>query len=184
MEPREIKRVALLDLTGATSADVLDNVSKISQVAAILVPESVLGKLMSIPMEGVAATVPIPDGKRVKVMSGQIVMSGEALTAPDVGADDVLVVAGQLVITSPVQQAVQQQLVVVGQVIAPQGSETGLGAGLRRMSGQVMYYPYTPGANVKVLTGNLRLSAADLANTGGHPSDLLITIGTLIITSS
>jgi hypothetical protein len=182
MEPREIKGVALLDLTGANSADVLDSVTRIKGVAAILVPESLLGKLMSIPMEGVAATVPIPDGKRVKVMSGQVVMSGEALTGPESGADDVLVVAGQLVITSPVQQAVQQQIVVIGQVIAPQGSETGLGAGLRRMSGQVMYYPYTPGANVKVLTGNLRLSGADLANPAGHASDLLITIGTLVVT--
>jgi hypothetical protein len=78
---REIKDVALLDLTGASGADVLDGVSRISNVASILVPESLLGKLMSIPMEHVAATVPIPDGKKVKVMSGQIVLSGEALSA-------------------------------------------------------------------------------------------------------
>src|SRR5205085_12466614 len=123
MEPREIKNVALLDLTGATSADVLDNVTRICRVATILVPESLLGKLMSIPMDRVAATVPIPDGKRVKVMSGQIVLSGEALSAPDTDANEVLVVAGQLVITSPVQQGVQQEVVAVGQVIAPQGSE-------------------------------------------------------------
>src|SRR5256885_5198105 len=113
MEPREIKNVALLDLTGATGADLLDNISKISKVATILDPESLVGKLMSIPMESVAATVPIPDGKRVKVMSGQIVLSGEALTSPDASADDVLVIAGQLVITSPVQQAVQQQLIMM-----------------------------------------------------------------------
>ena len=50
MEPREIKNVALLDLTGASSTDVLDNVAKISNVATILVPESLLGKLMTIPM--------------------------------------------------------------------------------------------------------------------------------------
>ncbi|HET6317927.1 MAG TPA: hypothetical protein VFG86_15845, partial [Chloroflexota bacterium] len=72
MEPREIKNVALLDLTGATSAEGLDNVTRISNIATILVPESMLGKLLSIPMDKVAATVPIPDGKRVKVLSGQI----------------------------------------------------------------------------------------------------------------
>jgi len=184
MEPREIRKVALLDLTGANSADVLDNVTRISHVATILVPESLLGKLMSIPMDSVAATVPIPDGKRVKVMSGQIVLSGEAFSAPDTDANEVLVVAGQMVITSPVQQGVQQEVVAVGQVIAPQGSETGLGAALRRMSGQVVYYPYTPGANVKVLTGHTRMSGADLANANGHSSDVLVTVGSLLVTSA
>src|SRR3954469_14344669 len=78
---RESKDVALLDLTGASGPDVLDGVTHISNVAAILVPESLLGKLLAIPMQHVAATVPIPDGKKVKVMSGQIVLSGEALSA-------------------------------------------------------------------------------------------------------
>jgi hypothetical protein len=67
-------------------------------------------------------------------------------------------------------------------VIAPAGSETGLGAALTRASGQVMYYPYTPGVNVKVHTGNLRLSPAELANPNGLPSDVLVVIGTVVIT--
>ncbi len=178
----EITNVALLDLTGATGTDLLDKVTGISNVACILVPERLMGKLMAIPMEHIAATVPIPDGKRVKVMSGQIVLSGEALSAPDQKDDEILVVAGQLVITSPVQQAVRQQIVAVGQVVAPMGSETGLGAALTRMSGQVTYYPYTPGATVKTLSSSTRLSGAELANPGGHPSDVLIAIGQLVIT--
>jgi hypothetical protein len=182
MESREIKNVALLDLTGATSAEALDNVTRISNVATILVPEGLLGKLLAIPMEKVAATVPIPDGKRVKVLSGQIALSGEALGEGD--ANDVLVIAGQLVITSPVQQAVQQQVIAMGQLVAPQGSESGLGASLRRMSGQVLYYPYTPGANVKMRTGGARLTAAELANPSGQPNDVLISIGTLVITGA
>src|ERR1700737_2623976 len=96
---RAIRNVALLDLTGATSADTLDGVGRIENVAAILVPESLLGKLMAIPMQNVAATVPIPDGKRVRVMSGQVVLSGEALSTGDGPTDDILVIAGQLVIT-------------------------------------------------------------------------------------
>src|SRR6266542_388704 len=63
----EITNVALLDLTGATGTDLLDKVTGISNVACILVPERLMGKLMAIPMEHIAATVPIPDGKRVKV---------------------------------------------------------------------------------------------------------------------
>jgi hypothetical protein len=44
------------------------------------------------------------------------------------------------------------------------------------MSGQVMYYPYTPGANVRALTGTTRLSGAELANPSGHASDVLVGI--------
>src|SRR6185312_10463542 len=177
MSMREIRDVALLDLTGTSSSDLLDGVTKIINVACILVPESLMGKLMSIPMEHIAATVPIPDGKRVKVMSGQIVMSGEALSQPDSGQDDILVTAGQLIITSPVQQMPRQQIVAIGQVIAPTGSETGLGSALTRMSGQVMYYPYTPGANVKYFAQNTRLSPAELENRSGQPTDILVAIG-------
>jgi hypothetical protein len=177
---REIKDVALLDLTGASGPDVLDGVTRISNVASILVPESLLGKLLSIPMEHVAATVPIPDGKKVKVMSGQIVLSGEALGAQ--AEDEILVTAGQLIITSPVQQQVGQQIFAIGQVIAPTGSETGLGAALTRMSGQVSYYPYTAGASVKPYTSSTRLTGADLENRGGQPSDILVAVGQLLIT--
>jgi hypothetical protein len=183
LQGREIKNVALLDLTGSTSTDLLDHVSRISHVACILVPEGLMGKLLSIPMDGVAATVPVPNGKRVKVMSGQIVLSGEALSNPDTDANEILVAAGQLVITSPVQQAVRQQIVAIGQVIAPAGSETGLGAALTRMSGQVMYYPYTPGAAVKARTGSVNMSGAELANPTGQPTDILVCVGQLIVTS-
>ena len=56
---REIHNVALLDLTGANSAAALDGVTRISRVSAILVPESLLPRLSSIPMDRVAATVPV-----------------------------------------------------------------------------------------------------------------------------
>src|ERR671931_1660508 len=92
--PREISNVALLDLTGAAAETALTGVTRISEVAAILVPESLLPKLSSIPMERVAATVPIPDGQRVRVFTGQIVLSGDALAAPADGTQESLVVTG------------------------------------------------------------------------------------------
>jgi hypothetical protein len=45
-----------------------------------------------------------------------------------------------------------------------------------------MYYPYTAGANVKPFTSSTRLSAADLENRGGQPSDILVAVGQLLIT--
>jgi hypothetical protein len=66
---REIRNVALLDLTGATSEQTLDGVGRIVNVATILVPEKLLGKLMAIPMLNVATTVPVPDGKTVRALA-------------------------------------------------------------------------------------------------------------------
>jgi len=114
-------------------------------------------------MQNVAATVPVPDGKTVRVMSGQVTLSGEALANANGPQDEVLVVAGQLIITTPVKHVGFAQLITMGQVLAPVGSETALGAGLSRMSGQVAYYPYTEGAAVRVRIGTTRLTPTDLA---------------------
>ena len=180
--PREISHVALLDLTGAAAATALEGVTRISEVAAILVPESLLSKLSGIPMDRVAATVPIPDGRRVRVFTGQIVLSGEALAAPPDGAEETLVVTGQLILTSPALN-VGRDVVVLGQVIAPAGSETGLGLSLRRLTGQVVYYPYTEGARVHVRGGGA-MGGEVLANPAGQPTDVLLVSGTLVLTSS
>lgn len=179
---REIRNVALLDLTGADASTALDGVTRISNVATILVPESLLPKLSSIPMEHVASTVPVPDGRRIKVWTGQITLSGDALANPNSQDDEWIVVAGQLVLTSPVQQMGRAELAVMGQIIAPTGSETALGAAISRLSGQVMYYPYVEGANVRVVFGGT-ISGEALANTGGEPTDILLSIGNLVVTS-
>jgi hypothetical protein len=85
---REIRNVALLDLTGAQAATALEGVTRISHVAAILVPESLMSKLSGIELDRVAATIPVPDGRRTKVFSGQITLSGEALAGTGEADDD------------------------------------------------------------------------------------------------
>jgi hypothetical protein len=179
---REISNVALLDLTGAAAANALEGVTRISDVAAILVPESLLPRVSSIPMHRVAATVPIPDGRRVRVFTGQIVLAGDALAAPADGADETLVVTGQLILTSPAVN-VGRDVVVLGQIIAPAGSESGLGLSLRRLTGQVVYYPLPEGARVQVRDGGL-MGGEALANPGGEPRDVLLITSTAVLTSS
>ena len=177
---REIRHVALLDLTGAKAATALDGVTRISHVSAILVPESLLSKLSSIELEHVAATVPVPDGVRARVMAGQAVLGGDAFAD---NTEDMLVVAGQLIITSPVKQiGFKGGLVVMGQVIAPTGSEAALGAGMTHMSGQAVYYPYVEGGATRLLTAN-SISGEALANINGQPADALLATGQLVITS-
>jgi hypothetical protein len=180
---REIRNVALLDLTGANSAAALDGVTRISHVAAILSPESLLSRLSSIPMEHVAATVPVRDGQRTRVMSGQIILSGDALANPgDEQSADMLVIAGQLILTSPVTRIGYRDLVVLGQVVAPQGSEAALGSGLSRLSGQVVYYSYAEGGNVRVMASQA-VSGEALLNAGGEPTDILFATGQLVVTT-
>ena len=158
---REIRDVALLDLTGANAEGALVGITRIVNVATILVNESLLGKLSAIPMERVASTVPVPDGSRVRVMTGQVQMGGEALAASAETADDVLLTVGQLVITSPVSHVGFKQLIVIGQVLAPAGSENALGAGTHPSDRPFTYFPYTVGSNQRVLTGSVRLSGLD-----------------------
>jgi hypothetical protein len=60
----------LLDLTGANAEQALAGITRIENVATILVSESLLARLSTIPMEHVATTVPVPDGAHVRVFSG------------------------------------------------------------------------------------------------------------------
>ena len=54
-------------------------------------------------------------------------------------------------------------------VVAPNGSESALGAGLTRVTGLVDYSPYADGQDVKVSTGQLRVGGEVLANPSSGP---------------
>jgi hypothetical protein len=180
---REIRNVGMLDLTGLESPESLDGVFSIRNVGAIIVPEPLLGRLSRIPMRNVGTTIPVPPGARPRIFSGDTVLNGDALANPDGGPDDVLIVSGSLVITSPVTKVGYGQFIASGEVIAPEGSEAALGAGLTRLSGDLVYYPYTPGSSVRVRTGSQEISGRDLANPSGQETDILLVVGTLAVTS-
>jgi hypothetical protein len=176
-----IEDVALLDLTPLTSAEDLAAITRISDVAIVLVPESLMPAAVGIPMDDVAMVVPVPDGVKVRNHTGALVMGGAALAAPDV-EDAALVVTGTLVLTSPVPRVAYRQVIVVGLVLAPHGSESALGAGLTRVTGSVDYYPYAEGQDVKVSTGQLMAGGEVLANADGGPDDVLVVAGQLLVT--
>jgi hypothetical protein len=54
------------------------------------------------------------------------------------------VVASQLLVTTPVERVGYGEMIVAGQVYAPQGSEGALTAGISRLTGQVFYYSGKP----------------------------------------
>jgi hypothetical protein len=176
-----INDVALLDLTPMTSAEELAGITRISDVAIVLVPASLMPAAVGIPMDDVAMVVPVPDGVEVRTHTGALVMGGEAVAGPEV-ENAALIVTGTLILTSPVPRVAYRQIIVMGMVLAPHGSESALGAGLTRVTGAVDYYPYVEGQEVKVSTGQLRASGEVLANPGGGPDDILVVAGQLIVT--
>ena len=160
----EIEDVALLDLTPMTSAEDLAGITRISDVALLLVPESLMPAVTAIPMDDVAMLVPVPDGVQVRSHTGS------------------LVVTGALIIASPVPMVSYRMIIVTGLVLGPKGSESVLGGGLTRVTGSVDYYPYAEGQEVNVSTGQLRVGGEVLANPAGGPDDVLVVAGQLIVT--
>ncbi|HEV8373746.1 MAG TPA: hypothetical protein VGR68_11130, partial [Actinomycetota bacterium] len=56
-----IRDVAMLDLTPMTKAEDLAGITRISDVAIVLVPESLMPAAVAIPMDDVAMVIPVPD---------------------------------------------------------------------------------------------------------------------------
>jgi hypothetical protein len=176
-----IEDVEMLDLTPMTSAEDLAGITRIRDVAMVLAPEPLMPAVVGIPMDGVAMVVSVPDGVEVRKHTGSLVTGGEALAGP--GAENsALVVMGTLILTSPVPRVTYRQVIVMGLVLAPHGSESALGAGLTRVMGSVDYYPYVEGQEVKVSTGKIRAGGEELANPAGGPDDVLVVAGQLIVT--
>jgi hypothetical protein len=144
------------------------------------VPESLAAAYTAIPSSDVAATIYVPDGANVnvRVHTGSLVVSGDGIGA----ADDVLIVVGMLVITSPVTSPLPRRIYVIGSVLAPRGSESLLGQALAGGTGGVSYYRYSEGQDIKVLSGQVKLSGGMLANPAGGPDDILIAAGQVVVT--
>lgn len=166
------------DFSHLTAPEQLAAVSRIQDVALVIVPQSLAAAYTAIPSSDVAATVYVPDGANVRVHTGVLVTGGDGIGA----ADDVLIITGMLIITSPVTGPVPQRIHVVGSAFAPRGSEAALGPALAGGIGAVSYYTPADGQDIKVLTGQVRLSAAMLANSAGQADDVLIAAGQVVIT--
>jgi hypothetical protein len=93
----------------------------------------------------------------------------------------VLVVVGMLIITSPVTAPVPRRIYVIGSVLAPRGSEQLLGPALAGGTGGVSYYQHADDQDVKMLSGQVKLSGTMLANPAGRPDDILIAAGQVVV---
>jgi hypothetical protein len=174
--PREIKNLGMLDLTGMKSPDELNNISTIQNVGVIIVPQSLTSKLASIPQENVGMTLPVPDGKAVKVnmIMGPLQTTGEALVAQDGEDDRILVVMGPLVITTPVAKLGYSQITVMGPVLAPKGSEAAFSTGNFKIMGPLNFYPYGPNVKAPRMFNGIDRLSADFFNLLKEPMTMIV----------
>lgn len=175
---RVVSGEAVLDLSHFTRPDELAVFSRIEKTAVVIVPETLAAAYSAIPTAHVASTLYVPVGSNIRLQTGSMVVGGDGLGAPD----DVLVVIGLLIISGPVTGPVPKRIHVIGTVLAPRGSEQALGQALGGGTGSVTYYPYAEGQEVKVLSGQVRLSPAVLANPAGRPDDILVVAGQVVVT--
>jgi hypothetical protein len=97
---------------------------RISVVGLVLAPrgsESALGQVLG----GGAGNViyyRAADGQDFKVLTGQAKLSGASLANTAGQPEDILIAAGQLVITGPVTAVGYAQVIVAGQLVAPESS--------------------------------------------------------------
>ncbi|MGH3182719.1 MAG: hypothetical protein ACRDOE_12555, partial [Streptosporangiaceae bacterium] len=85
------------DFSHLTAPEQLAAISRIENVALVIVPESLAAAYGAIPSSQVAATTYVPDGANVRVHTGALVVGGDGIGA----ADDVLIITGMLIITKP-----------------------------------------------------------------------------------
>jgi len=176
--PVVIRDQPVLDLTHLTEPEQLAAIGKIVNVALVLVPAALAAAYVAIPLEHVAQTVYIPGGGNARVHTGTLEVGGDGLG----DENDVLVVVGLLLITSPVTGAIPRHIYVTGSVLAPRGSEQALGKSLAGGTGAVTYYPYVEGQQLRMFSGQAKLTSAVLANINGSPDDLLLAAGQVLVT--
>jgi hypothetical protein len=176
-----IENVAFLDLSHATP-ETLARLKEIRGVATLVVPSDGGELLTRVRLVDVAHVIPVPRGAHVRIHSGMFTLSGEALADPG-GDNEVLIVIGGLVVTTPVKKVGFREIVVIGAVLAPRGSESALGLGLTRVTGAVNYFDYAEGQRIQPLSGELRVGSETFANKGGTAADVLMLAGDVIVTS-
>lgn len=153
---RVIENVGLLDWRAFTDKSDLEGIAALRNVGTVLVPESLMSAVSALPMVNVGAILPLPTGVKVSMQAGQNRYSGEAIA--DGAEDTILVIMGQMLITSPVTKVGFKEIRVMGQLVAPRGSEAALSGKLASMLGQAIYYPWLgEGVELRTVTGDERI---------------------------
>lgn len=152
-----IHNLGMLDLSTAQDAGALAHIRRIENVGVVLIPENLTAQFGAISQSNVGLVLPVPTGKQVKTLSGQLSFPGDAFAEGD-PEHPVLLLVGQIVFTSRITTLGYTQVIVAGQLIAPEGSESAVARYVTRLIGQAVYYPGT--AKPRILRGQETLDEA------------------------
>jgi hypothetical protein len=130
--------IGMLIITSPVTGEVPRQVTVVGLALAPRGSEAALGRVLG----GGAGSVGYyryTDGQDFKVFSGQVKLSGAMLANPAGQADDVLIAAGQVIVTGPVTTVGYGQVIVAGQLIAPEASRDLLEPRMQ-VTGQSVWY--------------------------------------------
>ena len=137
-----IGNTGILDLTWAKSQEDLAEITAIENVGVVRAPEDLYTFVCSIPMEHVGVVEPATPGRRME-LTGNTRIGGDFLANGD--AETALAVTGNTFVTPPLERIGFRELRVIGNLFVPRGSEAALGAKLRHLIGNIIYYPADKG---------------------------------------
>lgn len=160
--------IGLLIVTSPVTTPLPQRIHVIGSVLAPRGSEAVLGPAIA-GGTGAISYYKHADGQEVKVHGGQVRLSGAMLANRGGQPEDMLIVAGQVTVTGEVTTIGYQNVVIAGQVAAPEASRDLLES-VAQVQGQVCWYK---GGDPRVFTGDSTLGA-DFFRLLGHPVALVV----------
>jgi hypothetical protein len=124
------------------SVEELSSITGIAAVGAILLSDTFQGTLAGIPLSSVGSIITLQESSKVNHIGGVLKIGGEFLENPSVDGSDILLVTGELLITTPPTKFGYKQLIVLGQLFIPRGSESVLAPFITQSSGQIIAYDH------------------------------------------
>jgi len=171
-EPAEDRRViigeAVADFSHLTSKGEMAAIGRIERVGTVIVPRSLAAEYARIPTSKVGTTVFVPDGANVRIHTGSLTVSGDGLGAAG-EAGDVLIAAGQVIVTGPVTTVGYSQVIIAGQLIAPEASRELLEPRLQ-ITGQAAWYS---GDTPRIILEDIQVGP-DFFRLLDHPVSLVL----------
>lgn len=169
--------VGLLAITSPVSGPVPRRICVVGAVLAPFGSEAALGPALS---DGAGGVIYYrhTEGQEIKFLTGQVKLSGTMLANASGNAGDVLLAAGQAIVTGPVSSVGYAQVIVAGQLVAPESAQATLGPRLQ-VHGQTAWYR---SEDPRVIMEDTELGA-DFFRLLGHRVTLVV-LGDLTIAES
>jgi hypothetical protein len=160
--------IGMLIITSPVTGEVPRQVTVVGLTLAPRGSEAALGRVLG-GGSGSVSYYRYTEGQDLKVLAGQVKLSGAMLANPAGEPGDVLIAAGQVIVTGQVTEVGYAQVIVAGQLIAPEASRDLLEPRLQ-VTGQSAWYR---GAEPRIILDDMRVGP-DYFRLLDHPISLVL----------